>query len=175
MELCQRKNGCVAFTERSMKSHERVTKSASMSSMLTVAGGVQAGMWRQRAGIGDLLLADVAPARILRRVVDVGRDAVDDVARAEPREELLAFRVLRVVGYRDNPNSDGCSVCSGLARVNTRHKRDRHLSEVHRRPKRSGSTSSVFLRDPQFTDADRRCCGSQTRSVSISAVSAAGC
>ena len=55
-------------------------------------------MRRQRAGVGDLLLADAAPARILRRIVDVGRDAVDDVARAEPLEEFLALRILRVVG-----------------------------------------------------------------------------
>ena len=55
-------------------------------------------MRRQGAGVGDLLLADAAPARILGRVVDVGGDAMDDVARAEPRTEFRVLRVLRVVG-----------------------------------------------------------------------------
>ena len=62
-----------------------------------LGSGIHPRMRRQRTGVRDLLLADAAPARILGRVVDVGRDAVDDVARAEPRTKFLALRVLRVV------------------------------------------------------------------------------
>ena len=98
MELCQRKNGCLRL-------HRAVDEVARAPHQIRVdvlhahlGGGIHARMRRQRAGVRDLLLADAAPARILRRVVDVGRDAVDDVARAEPRVEFLALRVLRVVG-----------------------------------------------------------------------------
>ena len=55
-------------------------------------------MRRQGAGVRDLLLADAAPARILCRIVDIGRNAVDDVARTELRKEFIALRILRVVG-----------------------------------------------------------------------------
>ena len=49
----------------------------------------------ERAGVLDLLLADLAPARHLGRVVGVGRPAVDHVARAD-----FVQQVLRIVGMR---------------------------------------------------------------------------
>ena len=49
----------------------------------------------ERAGVLDLLLADLAPARLLGRIVDVGRPAVDHVARADDVQQ-----VLRIVGMR---------------------------------------------------------------------------
>ena len=48
----------------------------------------------ERAGVLDLLLADPAPARLLGRVVLVGRPAVQHASRPEP---LLEPRVLRIV------------------------------------------------------------------------------
>ncbi len=56
-------------------------------------------MWRQWTGVRDLLLADAAPARIFGRIVNIGRNAMDDVARAEPRTEFFVLRILRVVGF----------------------------------------------------------------------------
>ena len=47
----------------------------------------------ERAGVLDLLLADLAPARLLGRVVLVGRPGVDHVARAD-----LVLELRRVVG-----------------------------------------------------------------------------
>ena len=49
----------------------------------------------ERAGVLDLLLADLAPARMLGRVVLVGRPAVEHVARAD-----LVLQLLRVVRMR---------------------------------------------------------------------------
>ena len=49
----------------------------------------------ERAGVLDLLLADLAPARLHRRVVGVGRPAVDHVARAD-----RVLQVLRIVAVR---------------------------------------------------------------------------
>ena len=49
----------------------------------------------ERAGVLDLLLADLAPARHLGRVVLVGRPAVDHVARADVVQQFL-----RIVGMR---------------------------------------------------------------------------
>ena len=43
----------------------------------------------ERAGILNLLLADLAPARHLRRVVGVGRPAVDHVARPYRGDQIL--------------------------------------------------------------------------------------
>ena len=47
----------------------------------------------------DLPLANAAPARMLCRIINVGRNAVDDVAWAEPRAEFFVLRILRVVGF----------------------------------------------------------------------------
>jgi hypothetical protein len=49
-------------------------------------------MRRQRALVGDLLLADLAPARIDGGIVDVRRDAMQNVARPD-----LVLQVLRIV------------------------------------------------------------------------------
>ena len=49
----------------------------------------------ERAGVFDLLLADLAPARHHGRIVDVGRPAVNHVARAD-----LVQQLLRIVGVR---------------------------------------------------------------------------
>ena len=49
----------------------------------------------ERAGVLDLLLADLAPARHLGRVVRVRRPAMDHVARADDVQQ-----VLRIVGMR---------------------------------------------------------------------------
>ena len=58
-----------------------------------VVAGLHA-LLRERAGVLDLLLADLAPARLHRLVVLVGRPAMHDATRAEVFEEP---RVLRVV------------------------------------------------------------------------------
>ena len=55
---------------------------------------------RQRTAIDDRLLADPAPARMLGRVVDVGRLGVQDIARAEALMEpgdLWVFGVVRLL------------------------------------------------------------------------------
>ncbi len=55
----------------------------------------------QRTRILDLLLADPAPARLLRRVVHVGRPAVQHAARSVGRlefRELLRVRIVAVLG-----------------------------------------------------------------------------
>ena len=49
----------------------------------------------ERAGVLDLLLADLAPARHLRRVVLIGCPGMNHVARADDVQQLL-----RVVGMR---------------------------------------------------------------------------
>ena len=49
----------------------------------------------ERAGVLDLLLADLAPARHLGRVVHVGRPAMNHVARADDVQQIL-----RIVGMR---------------------------------------------------------------------------
>ena len=49
----------------------------------------------ERAGILDLLLADLAEARIDRRIVGVGRPSVKHAARPEL---LQVFRILRIIG-----------------------------------------------------------------------------
>lgn len=64
-----------------------------------LGGGIHARVRRQRTRVRDLLLADGAPARILRRIIDIGSDAADDVARAEPLAEFRVPRILRVVGF----------------------------------------------------------------------------
>ncbi len=51
--------------------------------------------WIKRAGIFNPLLADLAPARHLGRVIDVGRPRVNHVSRANDIQEFL-----RVVGMR---------------------------------------------------------------------------
>ena len=51
------------------------------------------GMRRQRAGVFNLLLADLAPARHLGGVVRVGRPGMDQVARADDVQQIL-----RIVG-----------------------------------------------------------------------------
>ena len=83
VKLTQRKNGLSAFDCRSMKSTAR-------------GGGVVVDrlhpLLRQRAGVLDRLLADLAEARVHGRVVDVRGLAVQHAARAE----LLAER--RVLG-----------------------------------------------------------------------------
>ena len=83
--------GVVPEEERLVRLHRAVDEVARALHQIRIdvfhahlGGGIHARMRRQRAGVGDLLLADAAPARILGRIVDVGRDAVDDVARAEP-------------------------------------------------------------------------------------------
>ena len=53
-------------------------------------------MRRQRPFVGDLLLADLAPARIDRRIVGVGRESVQQIARADLVLEVL--RIVRVEG-----------------------------------------------------------------------------
>ena len=84
--LNQQKNGLPALCCRSMKSSEPARNSSSTVSMRLL---------RQRAGVLDRLLADAAEARILRRIVAVGRLALQHAARAELGAEL---GVLRVVG-----------------------------------------------------------------------------
>ncbi len=49
----------------------------------------------ERSGILDLLLADLAPARLHGRIIDVGGPRVEHVARADGGQQ-----VLRVVGMR---------------------------------------------------------------------------
>ena len=56
----------------------------------------------ERAGVLDLLLADLAPARLLGRVVRVGRPGVDHVARAD-----LVLQLLRIVA-----DAHGSSIAS---------------------------------------------------------------
>ena len=51
----------------------------------------------ERAGVLDLLLADLAPARLLGRVVLVGRPGMDDAARAELLPEIREVLLRRVV------------------------------------------------------------------------------
>ena len=99
MELCQRKNG-LSRLHRAVDEVARALHQIRIDVFHAHLGsGIHARMRRQGAGVRDLLLADAAPARILRRIVDVGRNAVDDVARAEPCVEFLALRILRVVGF----------------------------------------------------------------------------
>ena len=73
--LSQTKNGLPALCLRLMKS-------VACGDELVVAGLHP--LPRQRAGVLDLLLADLAPARHLRRVVLVRRPRVDHAARTEP-------------------------------------------------------------------------------------------
>ena len=54
----------------------------------------------ERAGVLDLLLADLAPARHHRRVVRVRRPAVDHVARADLVQQLLRVGGMRRVLHR---------------------------------------------------------------------------
>ena len=98
VELCQRKNGLLRL-HRAVDEVARALHQIRIDVFHAHLGGrIHARVRRQRAGVGDLLLADAAPARILRRIIDVGRNAVDDVARAEPCVEFLVLRILRVVG-----------------------------------------------------------------------------
>src|SRR6478609_8294621 len=60
---------------------------------------IHARMRREWALICDLLFANTAPARVFRRIINVGRNAADDVARTEHRAELLVLGVLRIVGF----------------------------------------------------------------------------
>ena len=177
--------GVVPEEERLLRLHRPVDEVARALHQIRVdvfhadlGGGVHAGMRRQRAGIGDLLLADAAPARILGRVVDVGRDAVDDVARAEPLEELLALRVLRVVGlfHRievvEDPVElveavDGGQVFVAIAQVvlaDLRRRVAQRLEDVGDR--RIGILQALFgggQADFQQTGAERRLSGDERR------------
>ena len=84
--LSQRKNGLPSALALSMnlKARSRIS-----SSTVSIRFGIE------RAGVLDLLLADLAPARHHGRVVLVRRPAVDHVARAD-----LVQQLLRVVGVR---------------------------------------------------------------------------
>ena len=82
---------------------ERLARIVLASSMNSFARGdeiVVAGLHAlggQRAGILDLLLADPAPARLLGRIVDVGRPGVHDAARAELLAELREILFVGIV------------------------------------------------------------------------------
>ena len=89
--LCQTKNGLPSFLALSMKSHRRLDQHLVEGRHVVLGlrrdvvhvrhvGHVRER--RQRALVHDLLLADLAPARHLGRVVRVGRPAVHQVARA---------------------------------------------------------------------------------------------
>ena len=84
--LNQQKNGLPALCCRSMKSSDAGEE------LLVHRFHALA---RERAGVLDGLLADAAEARILGRIVAVGRLALQHAARAELGAEL---GVLRVVG-----------------------------------------------------------------------------
>ena len=84
--LSQQKNGLPSFLALSMNFK---AKSRISSSTVSIRFGIE------RAGVLDLLLADLAPARHLGRVVRVGRPGVDHVARAD-----LVQQILRIVGMR---------------------------------------------------------------------------
>jgi hypothetical protein len=62
---------------------------------LVVAGFHPLG--RERTGVGDLLLADTAPAGFLGRVILVGRPTVDDPARPECFREFRKVLLGRVI------------------------------------------------------------------------------
>ena len=72
--LSQTKNGLPASFGFFMKSLARGDE--------IVVAGLHP-LLRQRAGVLDLLLADLAPARLHGRVVGVGRPGVHDAARPE--------------------------------------------------------------------------------------------
>ena len=89
MELCQRKNGLLRL-HRPVDEVARALHQIRIDVFHVHLGrGIQARMRRQGTGVGDLLFANTAPARILCRIVNVGRNAVDNVARAEPRGIFL--------------------------------------------------------------------------------------
>ena len=80
----QRKNGLPSLLALSMNLSEW---SRISSSTVSIRFGIE------RAGVLDLLLADLAPARLLGRVVLVGRPGMHHVARAD-----LVLELRRVVG-----------------------------------------------------------------------------
>jgi hypothetical protein len=61
--------------------------------------GVHVRVRRQRTAIDDHLLADPAPARIGGRIVQTGRLAVYNVARAEIGKKLRRLRVIGFIGF----------------------------------------------------------------------------
>lgn len=98
--------GVVPEEERLVGLHRAVHEVARTSHQIRLdvlhahlGGGIHARMRRQRARVRDLLLADAAPARILRRIIRVAGNAADDVARSEPFAEFSVLRILRVVGF----------------------------------------------------------------------------
>ena len=54
----------------------------------------------ERSGVLDLLFADLAPARIHGRVVDVGRPRMDHVARTDRVQQLLRIGGVRRIFHR---------------------------------------------------------------------------
>ena len=82
------KKGLSAFLARSMKS------SALRGDFLV--NGFHA-LLGQRAGVLDGLLADLAEARVVRRVVHVRGLAVQHAARSEHRLELRVLRIIRIL------------------------------------------------------------------------------
>ena len=86
--LSHTKNGLPASFWRLMKSLAAATNSSSQVSMRFVV---------ERAGVLDLLLADLAPARLLGRIVLVGRPGMDHAARAEVLAEVREVLLGRIV------------------------------------------------------------------------------
>ena len=77
--------GLPAFSWRLMKSLAAATNSSSQVSMRFLVSG---------PGVLDLLLADLAPARLHGRVVLVGGPGMDDAARTEVLAELGILRIV---------------------------------------------------------------------------------
>ena len=88
VELCQSRNGSSASCARSMKSSERASRSSSTVSIRL----------RVIAGVLDRLVADTAEARILRRIIDVRRLAVQHSTGLEKRHRRMVVRVVGLLG-----------------------------------------------------------------------------
>ncbi len=126
--LSQRKNGLLSALALSMNLSAR---SRISSSTVSIRFGIE------RAGVLDLLLADLAPARIHGRVVHVGRPRVDHVARTD----------LRPAGPAGS--SDGRDLPSRRGdRGSRRTRRSRAPSAETRSCRRGGSCRTGRWRSP---------------------------
>ena len=96
--VCVNKCMCVKFTHTKNGLSSLSTRPDEILGLLReLVVASQHPLLVERPGVLDLLLADLAPARLHGRVVDVGREAVDDAARPDRLEKLAEFLLWEVV------------------------------------------------------------------------------